>query len=624
MNVYSVGVRIAVSGNANQFMSTFISALTGAHVKVSKLNSTLKALAVTAAAGVGGAKMLQGVGAIITKGNEIVKVQQRMAQAGVSAAESQDAVNKAWELTAKHKNVTAASMMTLINDARMTFGDQATATRSIGPAAAGLSFLKAFQGGKHGGSDDANNSEMVAAIKSAETANYMEPGQINKHIGQLIAMKVAYGEQLTIAQYLTAQRAAGVGMKNMSEEFRYGFFPALVQEQGPNAGVSLMTSFNKVLSGQNRMSAFTAMDQLGILDSSKVKYGKGGKVKEAGIGAIKNDRDFAESPHKWIMETLKPALEKYAPGDNIKQMQMMSKIFPDRNAAKFMNEIMSAHDMMVKNARQQAEAEAQYGKTGENGQFNDKSLDGQIQGFTTQWNNLMTALGAPSVLAATEGLRRINEVVSSMSQSMAANPEAAKTMVEGMIAVGGILTGGAIVGLMAIIGPVGWLTLGLSALAAGMAYLDPGSFEAFKNFFADLPKLFSAERWNTVFTQIGTEMAAAINAIPGMVSGAISSAFAAIGNMISSAIKSLTNTDGIKAAPGDPVSNGEFRSKRYKGPTTGAAGQQGSVAPVYLDGRKVGSVVAQNIADRAGRSTGSGAGFDATQHAMPYDYNPVG
>lgn len=113
------------------------------------------------------------------------------------------------------------------------------------------------------------------------------------HLRQLTAMRVAYGDQLKIGQYLAAQRAGGVALRNTSDEFRYGMFPALVQENGPGVGVMLMTAFNKIVAGTgNKTKALEHMAEIGLLKKDQLEYNKMGMIK--GLkdpSAIINNRD---------------------------------------------------------------------------------------------------------------------------------------------------------------------------------------------------------------------------------------------------------------------------------------------------------------------------------------------
>jgi hypothetical protein len=295
---YKIAVAIAMSSNHNAILSALSSHMLRVDTDVNRLTGSFGRLklAITGAVGIaGGLGILSVMGKAVAKGNDLVKVQRDMAQAGATNLQVQQAYNKAWDLTAQFKNMSPVEILKMTNDARMTFGDQDTATHHINPYVEMASFLKAYEGGKHGGSNSNLLAEVNAAMKSGEIAGKITPEAMEEHVKQLTAMKIAYGEQLKISTYLTAQRAGGVALRNSSDSFRYGMFPALVQENGSSAGVMLMTAFNKIVAGVgNRTLSLQRMDEIGLLKKDQIKYDKTGRaigLKDA--EGIVNNRDAA-------------------------------------------------------------------------------------------------------------------------------------------------------------------------------------------------------------------------------------------------------------------------------------------------------------------------------------------
>lgn len=631
MKLYQIGVVLSMSGNANQFLQTIARDLVGVHNGVTQATAGLArfkvALAGAAAIGVGSAALV-GMKHIVEHGNELVRVQQNMAIAGASATQVQEAFNKSLEMTARHKNMGLSEVMHMINDARGIFGDQHTATEHVDDIVKSGSFLKAFMGGEKGA--DAHKSllqEMNAALKSGEIAGKITPSEMTKHIEMLTAMKVAFGNQLKISQYLTAQRTAGVALRNTSDEFRYGMFPALVQENGVNAGTMLMTAFNKVVAGVgNRTQSLQKMQSLGLLNEENIKYDKVGRaIGLKGFGGILGSDEAAFNFGDWVMKTLKPHIDKekalkgldpnskeYA----IKQSQIISALFPDRNAAKAITEIIQQYTKFQKDAELIKMAWSKLtGKGSE--QYVDKSYEGQKQAFHTQWKNTLELLGAPLVGVATDALRSLNSALSSMTQWAAkADPATIKLigaaltgLAAGIAALGVVLIGSAVA---AAIGAGGWLVVGIAALGAAVT----AAYVAFKDF--DFNKFIGPI--NDAMTSITNSFESAIKAIPGKVTGAINSMASAIGLAISGAISGIgdwirgklnirgTGTPAAPAAPGAP-----FKQGSYQGPTVAGASKQASLGDVYLDGDKVGRHVARNVA-RQSLFTAGVAGYDTDLH----------
>jgi hypothetical protein len=486
-DVYKVAVALSMQSNAPAFLSALSSKLLHVHTQVKDLEGGLNRLnKIKLAVGgglaiAGGAATLKLLEGMVDKGNELVKVQQNMAAAGVKAAEVQEAYAKSWDLTRKYTNVGAAEAMKVINEARMTFGSQADATHHAEDPIRMISFLKAYQGGKHGGGAANFESEAIAAMKSGEIAGKITPAEMAEHVKQLTAMRVAYGDQLKITQYLTAQRAGGVALRNTSDDFRYGMFPALVQENGPGAGTMLMTAFNKIVAGTgNKTQSIRQMMDLGLLDKEHVQFDKEGRaVRLKDPAAITNSKEAAINFGDWVMKTLRPLLDTKLSGltgsdRSVREAQLVSNLFPDRNAAKAVTEVLQQYTKLEKDAAMMRQARQAMDKGGDTG-YLDKSWEGQKQAFHTQWENFVQALGAPIVGVATENLRKINGALSGMAQ-WASKPEMAGTIEalgKGIAVLAAGLTGAGIAALLAALGPAGWIVGGLVALGAAVVAFKP-------------------------------------------------------------------------------------------------------------------------------------------------------
>lgn len=620
MDVYKIGVALAVSSNGAQVLGALSHQLLHVNAHVNQLQGGLNRLKVAiggAFALAGGIGILTTMKGMVDHGHELVKIQQDMAQAGVKAADIQEATAKAWEMTAQNKNMSAVEVMKLINDGRMTFGSQHDATHHVDDFVQAQSFLKAYQGGKHAGHGEGLMREINAAMKSGELAGKISPAEMQEHVKQLVAMKVAYGEGVKVTDYLTAQRAGGVSLRNTKDEFRYGTFPALVQENGSGAGVMLMTAFNKIAAGTgNREKSLGQMRDLGLLVDGKYKDTKKGAELTAPDG-IKGADVFAANPHKWVTDIFKPLIDKVTT-DPIKQAQMISGMFPDRNAAKLLTEILQQAPKFDKDARLMQEArQAQSG-----GAYVDKSYAGQKQAFTSQVDNLQQILGGAMMGPATEALKKLNEALSGMVQWAKAGENADKIKAIG-VAIAGLgvaLVGTGVTALVIAAGPiaaaVGAIIGGYTALTAAFVAFQPqimAAVNAVANVATQIPGKVA---------EIATAFNAAIAAIPGQVMGAISAAMSAVGAAIANAIRSISpfGGGGTPTVPG--AKSGKTSNPSDDLPGLGKQGSLKNVVPasggppivvktaVNLDGRKVAESTVRHMS-RASTNVASASGFDS-------------
>lgn len=570
---YEVGIHLIAKDGISGVLANIAKTMFGLHADVGKLTKAFKQLqpAILGAVGVAaGLKLSEGMVHAIEKGNEMVRVQRNMAAAGVSLNEVHDAYNKSWAMTAKYQNISAVESMKMINDARSIFGNQEVAIHDIEPFIRSASFLKSYEGGKH--ADDAGLlKEIFAAMKSGEIAGKISPEDMSKHVNMLTAMKVTYGEQTKIADYLKGQRTGGVSLRNTDDRFRYGMFPAMIQEFNAGAGTMLQTAYNKIVAGTgNKTDALQAMDKMGLLEHDMVKYDKVGRA--IGLSdprAIKNNSLAAENMPAWVMHDFVPALNRITQGTtgkekDILESQYVSKVYPDRNAAKTVLAFIQQHAKLEKDADLIFKAFAAL--NADQDKYNAGSLDYQLSSFTTQWNNLMTALGAPSVGNATSGMRMINGEFSEWSKWLKQHPVKAEYIGGGLTVLGaGIAALGVAVIGTAIIGALGvggWFVVGLAAIVATIlafrknfqgdnnmtkALANPGS--------TPTPGIGSGKSPEEVFRKFTEDMnaatertTAAIKGMWGRLSAAISEFFSGIASAISNGVKALS---GALARPGN-------------------------------------------------------------------------
>lgn len=338
------------------------------------------------------------IGAVSKDGKDMYRLRQNMTFAGASADEVKGAEKAAWSMSNKYRNMPAVDVMALINDARGIYGTQSQANEHIEPIARVGSFLKAYTGAESGSTVEMLR-ELNAAMKTGEISGKFTPAALEKHMEQIAAMKVVYGDQVKIQDYLTAQRTAGASFLASSDKWRYGYFPALVQEYGSGAGTMMATSAQKVLADTgNKKYAVEAQKRYGLRDRE---------------GQWVNQRLFGENPLDWIATEMMPRLEKTGAlqrdgeghvTNSPDLIKAVGQMFPDRNAAKEMVELIVQFSKLQKNAALMEKVHSDYQG------YNENSMDYQGQAVAAQATNLATILGdtlVPAARGAAQALQKI-------------------------------------------------------------------------------------------------------------------------------------------------------------------------------------------------------------------------
>jgi hypothetical protein len=271
--------------------------------------------------------MLHFLGEAVLKGNEFVNVQNKMLQAGVKVAEMNQASARAWDLTQKNMNVGATDALKLSNDMRQVFGDQADATKYMGPAVAFMSFDKAWGAGGGKGSDP--EKETMAAIKIAEQeAGGATPENVQRVMEKLYRAKVASGGNVTAQNMLAVRNLTGSAAWNvMDDDYKYGVLPALFQTQGQGAGVQAMQMFKKFAAGitLSKPSIAAGVDA-GLIDPKMVEYDKTGRPMRVQPGGMLHASEFAQNPLKMYEDYIKPYLDKTFGDDAIKRAAFLGQL----------------------------------------------------------------------------------------------------------------------------------------------------------------------------------------------------------------------------------------------------------------------------------------------------------
>lgn len=478
---WKVGIELALLGNLESALGALGGKFLGLHGNAKELNKTLGAtgniLKGFAAIGIG-VGLVAGLKGIVDQGKELVRLQNNMKLAGADAATVADATAKSWAATANFTNVSVKNAMEFADKFRPIFGSQKDANSFIGLASGFDSFLQAFMGTEAGhGSAMGVMREVEAAVKSGEINNKITPALMEENLMRLASLKVAFGDTVSLTTYLAAQRQAGTSYRMMSDDMKFGVFPALVQEFGPGAGNQMMTAFQRI--GAGTMWRGYALEEGlkdHLIDPHYVEFNKKGKPVRltSGLGVVGNELAISDQ-FKYVTDILGPHLmvaakkqllvdQKTHPDMTLDKelISMMSRFLPDRKAALAMTTLLFGEEKFRKDIIVGKDGYRGLKDAGGFQGYNQNSLDYQEQSLPVQVNNLATALGSPMVKDAARVLGVLTKAISGLAQTTAAHPDLVRT-------VGGIAAGAAAVSTMFGIFKVGQGLLGMATLSPAVS-----------------------------------------------------------------------------------------------------------------------------------------------------------
>lgn len=356
-----------------------------------------------------GVMMVQGLqtgfGKFLDHSNAQRMTGTKMSMVGFKGDLLNEALKRAGEISGKYGNLSKADVMEQLYEGVAIYGDARHALENVEQQAKLTSFLNAFEGGTHSGKGNHALREVQAWIKSMEmkgTLNEHDPVKkqrmIDDYIQAGMAIKVAYGGQLNLSEMLLMQKRAGSSWYNFSDEFRFGYAPAMAQERGGQiVGTALMSAFSSIRGGKKlSKNELAMMSKYGLLDGSTGRW-------------TQSFQDlWGSNPYLAAQDLVGrvAAQNKLDPHDE-KQKDLLAReltksfgwLFPNRTASTqfldlaFNDENFRKHaEYMVRVREEMKEIE----KAAQNGTvFAATTKGGAEASASKQWTNAMAAIGGP-------------------------------------------------------------------------------------------------------------------------------------------------------------------------------------------------------------------------------------
>lgn len=326
-------------------------------------------------------RMLAMTGGTLMKSEDVLHIERQMAAVGTDPRDIKAAVTASSRIASLYRNLNQAEVLGLSQELRGIFGTQAEANLHLEPIAKKLSFLRAYEGGKHGAKGAQAITELLAAAQSAELAGKIHEPEFSQHLDWLVAAKTTSGERLSIKQMLTAQKQALGAMMGVDDSFRYGTFTALVQAMGVKAGSSFQAFSNKMVSGLN-------WKKLGLQEGSDLGLWKEGeRPEQSAIAKIAKTK-----PDMAALEIMRAIGEKYG-SDPATIRTHLARLMGTTNAAAFPQEVINNWSRILKEWESIKKAHDAQVKGGLSF-FDDDALK-NLDAVHKSWDDLLQKLTRP-------------------------------------------------------------------------------------------------------------------------------------------------------------------------------------------------------------------------------------
>jgi hypothetical protein len=250
----------------------------------------------------------------------------------------------------------------------------------------------------------------------------------------------------------------------MDPNFILKYLPELMIEQGGSRVGTMAATFMQSGAGRMTKRALEENMRLGLIDPSKLEFDKG-KLKRIGEGAWQNESDRYHNPAKWALETLAPALQKqgidpFSRG-NPRLVRELAMLFSDRNAQKFMEQLLLHKNAMQRFAERTDRARLDY----ERQRSTNPSI--ALEGLAGSWATLRAALGDNSMMTAIPIINGMADAMSGLGRAAAEHPHLTHLATSAGMELGGVAAG--LIALGAAARGAKWALAGVGLGAGGSA-----------------------------------------------------------------------------------------------------------------------------------------------------------
>ena len=531
-------MRITLANNVSAVLGTIAAQMLRMEMLQGKLNkgfSTMGAGFKGVLALAAGGGMLAGLNKLADLGDDVIDQQNQMVRLGIKQNEIARLTADYWKSVAKAvPTSTLVEYLQTVKELRAVVGSTAEAEK-FAPAALKFDVLLSNVLGKE------MHGSLYQLLRAGEMKGIAtQPGQLQDLIQQAYKYIAAFGGKLTPQMIQRLAVRGGTAWMNANLKESFGPMAILAAEMGQSGGGGSSSSPGVVLYQlqQLQLGAHTLSKQqaavlahLGILDTTKVQQtGFGGGRYQLLPGAMKGSLQYAGNVPGWAKDVLWPAIVAAATRDaghgmykgvTVDQLEQayLAKIAPTTNKAKAVM-LFGDPTFLRQQAKDLGLAQDVLPLDPSYTSFVQQNPKGSGAAVTAQWTTLGQAIGSALTPAKVALQNVVIPFLSAIASAAGMHPEVIKVMGAEIAALATLLAGAGIIALAAAIGPAGWLVIGLTTLAVAIG-------------------TFAAINWKGISTAVkgvADDIKTGVLALPSEVSGAISSAFAQIGNEIKNAI----------------------------------------------------------------------------------------
>lgn len=593
---YKIAVKLSLVNNVSAGLLALSTQFSGLNKHIGSTSAGLSAIEARLASIkrlglVGGAMAGVGFGALsLFKGplEEAKKFEQEVARFG--SLGFGDKINREAVKFATGMQVfgtSARDNMTMVSDAMAVFKDLHHAEFAA-PLMARMKFANEAVFGAQGGEHSSKFMDMLKVIEfRGGLSSEKEFGTQANFVQQVIS---GSRNRVDATQLLSALKTGGVALSRRSnEQFYLGAEPLIQEFGGQRYGTGAMSVYQNLVQARGTVTAQQELFRLGLLDPKMVQFNSLGHLKKALPGAFKGSGILESEGELALLEkVLLPAFAAKGITSDEAIVRELGMIIGNRTGSGLMARIFQQR------AQIKTQMAANFGAENID-QLSDRAkgtLAGKEIELHAKWRDVMRELGIvvlPIAIKAVEGLTGILKTATQFAKDFP------------MLTRGIILAGAA---LAALIGVGGTLMLATAAFKAlGLALTLGGGAAGIGGLLMGVGRgvigLAAAVMTNPLVLSLLAAGAVGYGAYKA--AGALGAG--SLGSWLGGKLADLTQPDPV--AQMNSVRPGAHNSRG------------GSAGNVYLDGKKVGSVITQHQEREANRPQLGTGRFDPGMALTP-------
>jgi hypothetical protein len=472
LDVFRVGVHIGMTTNSAQVLGTMLRDLGILRGSVAELNKNLEKLKWTiggAVAAMAGFETLKGLWHLVEAGKELNKELERTRQLGGDFAQSLPQTRaRAIDVSRSVPTTTPSENVKVLRELGTQLQNN-EAARDILPMAEKAAYvIHNFTG--EAIDNIVKNLVKVADIRAqiftvgADGQEHVDPAKVQAEFDAAAKGLILGGGYISSGGLVTMARQAGVPAKSMTKEAFYAaMVEAAVSQGAARAGTSTTSLFSQLVGGTMPLHTAEEEQRMGLLKAGEWRSDHGHVVLSP--AAQQRFEAAMTDPMAFITGPLNDLMNKQGMTAQQKIAEVF-KLFGRQTTQRLAAEGLSSEPQFARARKMFADIPDidEMFKS-----LQQMDLDTNITSFTQAWKGLMEVLGEQGVPVAISILHGLTEAMHAMTAWVAANPDAARHLMEFAAGVAAVTAlGGSIVVFTTAISPFTAAMKGLIGVFAGV------------------------------------------------------------------------------------------------------------------------------------------------------------